>query len=107
MSLDSYHLELVNVVMNLFCIGVILFLALKARTLYFAIRTQLTSIGDAARQVRELIRQNDEILAENRRLWASYQAAALDAEAQRVRFLEDKARERDAPASDAAAGGDG
>lgn len=64
------------------------------RQLYEAVRADLTTVTDAAAQVHALIAQTEALIEANRVAWDRFSAAAEDAERQRVRFLETKARER-------------
>ena len=93
-------LEAANLVLNLAMLAAVIAGGAVLRRLYFSVRTEITSIGDAGRQVRRLIAQSEALLRENEEAWARYEAAAADAEAQRLRFLKTEADKR------ADAGGD-
>lgn len=88
--------EVLNFALNAAMLAGVVAGAYVLRRLYFSMLTDLTSLGDAGRQVRRLIARSEALLRESEEGWARYEAARADAEAQRVRFLEAKVRERDA-----------
>lgn len=89
-------LEVANLLLNLAMLAAVIAGGAVLRRLYFSVRTEITSIGDAGRHVRRLIAQSDALLRENEEAWRRYEAAAADAEAQRLRFLKHKVEERTA-----------